>query len=108
MLDNKELKFLEWISQRLINLYGLSKNDYIINTFDKIISKNKKQFNVDISKKDLDMILSKYYADFFLEDCDDLKIGYSDKDRESLRVQTINIVNDIVNNNIPKEPLIKG
>jgi len=108
MLEIKEINFLSWLMQRLINKYGLSNNHYIINSLNKIINKNTKKYFVDIDKQDLDLILSKYYADFFLENCEDLNIGYSEKDRENLRVQILSMVSDIVNNNIPREPLIKG
>jgi uncharacterized linocin/CFP29 family protein len=108
MLEIKEINFLSWLMQRLINKYSLSKNHYIINSLNKIINKNTKKYFVDIDKQDLDLILSKYYADFFLDNCEHLNIGYSEKDRENLRVQILSMVSDIVNNNIPREPLIKG
>lgn len=108
MLEKQELDFLHWLANRLVFKYGYSNDNIVIKNLYSIISKYSNPSKININKKDLDLILSKYYADFFLEDCKDLNIGYTENDRESLRVQTINIVKDIVNNNIPMEPLIKG
>jgi uncharacterized linocin/CFP29 family protein len=108
MLEQKELDFLNWIINRLVFKHNYSYEDFVVRNLHKIIVKYSNNFNVNINKKDLDLILSKYYADFFLDNCEDLNIGYSENDRENLRIQAIDMVKDIVNNNIPKEPLIKG
>ena len=65
-------------------------------------------YKCNILESDLDLILSKYYADFFLEASDGSTMGFSDKQRNDLRSTTRNIINDVVNRKIPKEAVIKG
>jgi hypothetical protein len=43
-----------------------------------------------------------------LDKCDDMQIGFSDEERITFRNNIKNIVTDIINNNIPKDFLIKG
>ena len=108
MLEKKELNFLDWLIKRLVFKHGYSRDNIIIRSLYKIFIKHSGPFSVDIDKKQLDLILSKYYADFYLDDCGDLNIGYSEYDRDEIRKRTIEMVNDIINKNVPKEPLIKG
>lgn len=109
---DEDINFLRWLVQRLVHLHRYDVNDTIIirlnQTIDSILSKQK--ISIDISDNNLDKILSKYYADFYLDKTDsgNITIGYDDNSRSMLRNITRNLIEDVINLNIPKEPLIKG
>lgn len=109
---NKEkrqyIKFLSWLEQRLIYKHSYDRNDDIIVSIQKLINfLQPKPYLLDICQSDLDKIISKYYADFTLDGSDDISFGYTESQRERLRADVRNLVNDVVNRNIPKEFLIK-
>lgn len=87
--------FLNWLSNRLIYKYGYSPDDQ---TIQKIISLTKdldKKYY--ISDSQLDDIIRKYYADFDMEYSNDIKLGFTNKERENLRSTIRSIVQDVNN-----------
>jgi len=64
---------------------------------------------ISISNNDLDKIISKYYVDFYLEKGEDnnFNVGFSEKERNDLRNVIRSLTTDIMNFNLPKEPIIK-
>ena len=109
---NKEkrqfITFLSWLEQRLIYKHSYDRNDITIVSIQKLISfLQPKPYLMDICTEDLDKIISKYYADFTIDGSDYLSFGYTESQRERLRADVRNLVNDVVNKNIPKEFLIK-
>jgi hypothetical protein len=66
-----------------------------------------KPYSIDICQSDFDKIISKYYADFTLDGSDYLSFGYTESQRNRLRDDIRNLINDVLNKNIPKEFLIK-
>jgi hypothetical protein len=90
--------------------YLCSSNDPIVKKLIHTIAVLKKPQTVDINITDLDLdkILSKYYADFTLDKCEDMQLGFTNTERINFRNNIKSIVADIVNKNIPKDFLIKG
>ena len=107
MLEEKDLSFLSWLYNRLLYKHN-DKDKIVIDELLSIINKYKKPYEINIDNNSLDLVLSKYYIDFYMEKSSDINIGYSDDEREKIRNQIKNIVSDIVNKQIPKEPLLKG
>jgi hypothetical protein len=109
-MKQETIAFLSWLSKRLRIVHRYSSDNNIILSLDKAIKyiSEQKQYSFDISDKDLDLILSKYYSDFFLGSCDNLKIGYTDQQRKEIRTTIKKIVCDVINKDIPNNPIIKG
>lgn len=108
-MNAKEIEFLEWLSKRLIFKHKYADNDETILKIKSIINNDNEKYKniLDINSNDLDLILSKYYVDWFLDKSEDLNIGYSHEDRLKIKEHIIDIVKDIISNNIPKESIIK-
>jgi uncharacterized membrane protein YheB (UPF0754 family) len=102
-----QIKFVHWLTNRLINVYGYATNDRIIVLCQDLLNSLASPQKIIISAKDLDKIIAKYYSDFYLDKIEELNIGFSDNERNNLRSTIRCIVSDIINMNIPKEPLIK-
>lgn len=96
-MNNKN--FLHWLANRLVFKHGYSKKDRIVVQLNQLGLNNN---SIDLKDDELDKILSKYYAGFFLEKTDDFNIGYSDKEREEIRSYVKALVTDVINRNIPK------
>lgn len=108
-MHQDNIEFIEWLINRMQFKYNCTSNDVIISKLLDIIETLKPQeFKIDLTDTDLDKILSKYYADFMLDKCDDMNIGFSNEERTMFRNNIKNIVMDIINKNIPKDFLIKG
>ncbi len=108
-MNQDKIEFIEWLINRMQFKYNCSRDDIIISQLLEIIEFLKpKPFHLSLSDIDLDKILSRYYVDFMLDKCDDMQIGFSDEERITFRNNIKNIVTDIINNNIPKDFLIKG
>jgi hypothetical protein len=103
-----DIQFLIWLKSRLINIYGLDNEDIIVKNLEQIIDKLNSPFELNIDDDSFDKILSQYYADFFLEKDYTVSFGFSEKEREKLRADIKNIICDVANKNIPKEPIIRG
>lgn len=108
MEDN--IAFLCWLKQRLVYCHKYDNNSLILLKLKSIIDTLSKQKTLSISNNDLDKIISKYYVDFYLEknnDNDPLKIGYNNQERRKLREIIRCLVTDVINLNIPNNPVIK-
>lgn len=100
----KDKQFLVWLSNRLVYKHGYQQNDNTILKLGEILSSDS---TLEITDSELDLILSKYYIDFFLEKAEDINIGYTPQEREELRKLIRSLVTDIINRNIPTESLLK-
>jgi len=98
MIDIKDVLYLEWLFNRL--LYRFKDKEEYIRTGRNILKKitNPK---LNIENNLLDKILSKYFIDFNLHKTE--SIGYSDTDRETLRNNIKSIIQDIIDQKIPKD-----
>lgn len=109
ILADKEILFLKWFYNRLIYHYRLAESDNIAIFFKNIIEKVSQPIALNISDNDFEKIISKYYVDFFLDK--DLTnqncIGFTNEERMNLKKITKNLVQDIINVDVPKEPIIK-
>lgn len=97
-MDQKDKEFLKWLANRLVFKHGYSQNDPILERLNEVSSSNFK-----IDEDDLDKIISKYYTGFFLDKTEDYDIGYTDKERESIRTSVKLLVSDILNKNVPSQ-----
>lgn len=94
-MDN--IVFLDWLRNRLIYKHGYSIDHEIIQQIASIISGMKQSKEINISDKDLDIILNKHYADFNMEYTEDLKLGFTEDERKKLR-RSIRLIVDEINN----------
>lgn len=103
------VNFIEWLISRLIYKHGYANNDSIIYNLQNIKQQLKpKEIQIDIKDEDLDLILAKYYPDFNLDITSEMKIGFSNEDRKSIRLTSKAIAHDIINRILPlKDSLIK-
>jgi len=106
---DEDIEFLRWLSQRLIHLHGYDANDTVVFQLNKAIKNLLSPQKISMSNNDLDKIISKYYVDFYLEKQQDnnFNVGFSDQERNNLRKMIRDLVTDIMNFNVPKEPIIK-
>lgn len=102
------IAFLKWLSNRLVYKHKYQPDSAVIDNLSKIISFEEQEFKLDISQNELDLVISKYHVDFFLDKIPELNIGYNDTERERVREQTKLLVMDIVNHNVPTGPIIEG
>jgi len=88
--------FLQWLCNRLIYKHGYTIDDPIVK---KIINLTKWIIEKEtyISDDQLDNIIKKYYADFDMEYSEDLKLGFTNKERENLRSSIRSIVKEVNN-----------
>lgn len=93
ILDNNQnpKNFLGLLCARLKHKYNesseiLSKLQNIHNDYTLIPNK------LDITV--IDQICKKFYYDFDMEKCTDIKLGYTDEERNRIRIMMINIVNE--------------
>lgn len=107
MYFGTSINFLEWLSKRLIFRHGYLEYDDVIQKLKKCID-DITIIDIKISDDDLDKIISRYYADFYLEKTEDLNLGYTQTERKRLRQDIKSIVIDVITKNIPKEPIVKG
>lgn len=102
MLYKEDAAILEWIANRLSYKFGDSPNSWHIIYLADISSRIKDQ-DIQISDKDLNKILAKYYIDFFLEKTD--TCGFTEDERIIMRATIKNICKDVINKEI-SNPLI--
>jgi hypothetical protein len=93
-LQDKE--FLLWLCQRLVFKHKYQSDSMIIQKIMRIVESP----DIDVSDSELDMIIGKYYIDFFLEKTDDMNIGYTSEERESIRNNIKSIMVDVINKNV--------
>lgn len=92
---SKYIVFLNWLCNRLIYKHGYSTDDPIINqliNLTKCIGQEKY-----LQDDQLDNIIRKYYADFDMEYVEDMKLGFTDKERANLRSSIRSIVKEVNN-----------
>lgn len=97
-MNNSLEKIFSWLKHRLAIVYKEQPDSKATQNLHKIYQINKDIFNCNIPSKDLDMIINKYYFDFFMDkdqNKDGFDVGFSDKEREILRHNIININKDI-------------
>lgn len=87
--------FLNWLGNRLIHKHGYGLDDQIIQQIIALINKLGKMDSVSDSQ--LEDILRKYYADYDMEYAEDIKLGFTNKERENLRSTIRSIVQDVNN-----------
>lgn len=107
-MQAEHVKFLEWLINRLIYKHLYSQEDIVINHLRDIQADLSKDYQCEIDSGSLDSILSKYYVDFNLNKSEDFNVGFTTAEREHLRTTIRQIINDVVNKQINKEPIIKG
>lgn len=96
--------FLSWLIQRLIYKHSYDKKNSIISSIEKLIDfLQPKQFCINIDQKNLDKIISKYYVDFNFDGSDDINFGFTETQRNRLREDIRNLINDVINENIPED-----
>jgi hypothetical protein len=106
---DQDIKFLQWLSSRLVYRYGYSQNDDVIKNLSVVCDKLQFKHSITMPVADLDKIIAKYYVDFFLnkEEHEDTNIGFTKQERNLLRQNIRNLITDVINKNIPLESLIK-
>jgi len=97
-IADTDILFLKWLYNRLIHKYGTGESEDISIRLKSIINHLSLPFSIDISTEDLDKIINKYYADFYLDKSETL--GFTEEERNSLRKQIREMCEDIVNKNI--------
>lgn len=103
MFDKEESTFLKWYMNRLIFRYKVPL-DQNFKRFYSLTYKANTDKNIVIAPQDLDKIISKYYADFFLDKSENM--GYTEEERTKLRQFIVSITTDIINNRVPSELII--
>ena len=92
---NSNIVFLDWLKNRLIYKHGYSIDNDILVKLD-CVKEDIEPKKINISNQDLDKILIKYYADFDLDYTDDLRLGFTNNDRDKLR-NSIRLIVDEIN-----------
>lgn len=99
-MEKEDKDFLSWLSNRLVYKHGYSDNDAVVTRLLSLASQEDHN-SLNIQDQELDLIISKYYVDFFLDKADDFRVGYTNLEREELRNHIRSLVIDINNKNIP-------
>ncbi len=100
MISAEDTIFLRWFTNRLVFRYGVDNSDLNFQKFYGLLQKIQGPLSINIPSEDLDKIICKYYADFYLEKSDSM--GYSEQERTKLRKQVLDLCYDIVNKNVPQ------
>lgn len=85
--------FLNWLGNRLIYKHGYSPEDPVIKQIAGCIKWIEEEKH--ITDDELDNIIRKYYADFDMEYAEDIKLGFTNKERANLRSSIRSIVKDV-------------
>lgn len=92
-------QIFSWIKKRCAFRYQENANSQMISCLEDIETLMHKLRDCQIPKENLDKIIAKYYFDFEFDraigDEIDSSIGFTDKDRQILRHNIINIYKDI-------------
>jgi hypothetical protein len=97
MITIEEMLHLEWIFNRL--LYKHKEDPTYVDKAKNILKKIKSP-KINITNNNLDKILSIYFIDFNLDK--ENNIGYTEEERQRLRLSIKSIIQDVLINNIPK------
>lgn len=95
LLESSHSTFLEWLKNRLVYKHGYTINDPLIDQLDSL--KESLCSEINISDNQLDSIIVKYFADFYLDYTDDLKIGFTPDQRNKFRLSIRSILEDVNN-----------
>ena len=99
MIEEQDDTFLKWFTNILIFRYGIDNTDSNFQKFYSLLNKMQGPISINITEKELDKIICKYYADFYLDKSDSM--GFSDEERIKLRQQILDLSYDVVNKNVP-------
>lgn len=88
--------FIQWIINRLIYKHSYAEDDSIIRSLYELKEHYLRYQSIHIEDTELDKIISKYYTDFYLDQSEELKIGFTEDDRKILRTTIRSITNDIL------------
>ncbi len=95
MIEDK-LNFIQWLCNRLVNKYFYTENDPIISSLYELKLLLSQLKDISINDMDLDKIIIKYYADFYLDKDNELGFGYTDQERNILRITVKSVTQDIL------------
>jgi len=97
-----KLNFIQWLCNRLVNKYFYTENDPIISSLYELKLLLSQLKDISINDMDLDKIIIKYYADFHLDKDHQLGLGYTEQERNLLRITVKSVTRDIL------ETILKG
>jgi len=87
-------KFLSWFYNRVGTKH--QESTIIVNRLKNIFTNNRKAIKRIPSPEFIEKMCEKYYPDFNMDKADDLKWGYTTKERESIRAFIKNLYMDTV------------
>lgn len=87
-------KFLSWFYSRATSKY--KESNVIINRLKNLFISSRKAIKRIPSSEFIEKMCEKYYPDFHMEKADDLKWGYTPKERESIRGFIKNLYMDTI------------
>jgi hypothetical protein len=105
-IDLSDADFIGWTTNRLRYLHGYANNHYIINRLNNI-QHRLNTYDYKCNDENLDKIISQYFIDFFLIKDESTNIGYTDQERKNLRNAIKQIMQDVINGDVPKEIILK-
>lgn len=99
------LELLDWISNRLLYKYRESEEAEIFQKIQTIKNYiiDRSEISLDINKEQLDTILVKYYADFYLDSSDYVQIGYTEDQRNGIRNSVLSMAKEILDCSLNNE-----
>lgn len=108
---NKLQKTFDWIRKRCIFRYKEQANSQMVSLISYTENLIHRIQNCTILDKSLDKIITKYYFDFEFDKTSnnnsiELSMGFSEKERQLLRHNIINIYKDIIENIITEQDTI--
>jgi len=95
----EDKNFLSWLAHRLVHKHNYDSDHYVVQRLRDLCNDH------NIDDNTLDLIISRYYQDFFLNKVDGMSMGYSEEDRHNLRMMIRSLVNDIISINIPNNTI---
>jgi hypothetical protein len=105
-IELSDKDFIGWSINRLKYLHGYTDDNYIIERLFRIQNRIG-NYEYGCEDENLDRIISQYFIDFFLIKDEGTDIGYTDQERINLRNAIKKIIEDVLDNNIPKEITLK-
>ena len=91
---NSNIAFLDWLKNRLIYKHRYAVDDSVLEKIE-VIKQELGPKRINITDDQLDSIIVKYYADFYLDYADDIKIGFTNDERNKLRSTIRSILEDV-------------
>jgi hypothetical protein len=80
----------------------------VIKSLDQLSYHLSNSIGRDLTDDEWDRIIEKYYADYNMDYSEDMGLGFDKNSRYKLRNNLKNLVQDVINHNVPKDFLIKG